>query len=600
MKPIVFAAMFSLLAFSSFATAQNNASSRDKINMGTTPSSQSAAANLGKKGFSMATPEIRCYSIRRITLVDESRDGVQTSSQFYWALERAKRALQVNLPHCFGEQGLSVLTKQIQSEITNGGYNGIRVVKPQQDLHSGSLVLSVLLSGKENQNTAKKAASSSSKTTNYTNGFTPSVSNKNPNAMEQYENAVRKVKANGGTVSVSVAKTNASSVVNRKAEKVVEEKTSIVSSKTLNASSGVARTEVKTAKNMPKATERRETKGEKQDSQASVSGQVRVSGSGSSSKGKWQAEAELTVRDIIAYNDRLDIEAAHSTKQRLVNSAAKFNKHVGVSYEVPFGDWRVSASHRLGTLSQHIFRGEGRQDDLQAGKFSHSRVNLGYMLIDNDARQTSLSASLWSRQFKDDDRLVAKQRLSGWAFGATHREWIGKSILDFAAEYKQAFSAKGMEEKREISRPQIIRAELSWYTPFELAAKAFYVQTSLKGQWSRKPLDIMEQFTLGGVNSVRGLSASRLIAGAKGWLSRNELGWHIQDNKYTLYTAVDVGQVSGENSEQRKPTFASSLIGLKGQRKMFQYDLFVAKPLSRPKGFKVPRYLVGATLSYRF
>lgn len=592
----LFAALFGLLALSSFAVAQTNANK---------PAS-SQSLNLNAKKFSLSTPEIRCYSIRRITLVDEAADGSQSSSQFYWALDRAKAALQLKLPHCLGDQGLNLLTKQIQSEIAAGGYSSIRVMRPEQDLHSGSLVLSVLVdnkgknakrtkSSKENANNATAARKVTASA--YTDGFKPSVSNKNPSAMAQYEAALKKVKDRGDAIVVTANR-------NIDKEKVKTVRQSIVNGNKVEKS---VQSEVQLVKN--NATEQKKHSGKAVNTQLekansdkiAVKGQAGVKGAGSSAKGKWQADALLSIQNILAYNDKLQLEYSHSTKAKSIPNS-KANRQLAASYEIPFGAWSLGLAHKDNALYREVYAGK---DNYVAhfAKNKTSSLTLSYNLYEDEKRQTTISTSAWMRQSQTDYVGIQneKYRLSGWEGAIAHREQLGDALLSGKVSYKQALSFKNKSEPEEQYRPKTISAELALKKPFEVMNEEFYVESTWKAQWSKKALDLDDQFVIGGIDTVRGFNGNQVAAGSKGWLGRNELGWNIQNNLYTLYTAVDIGKVSRDhNGNEKHPTLIGNVIGLKGQRKAFLYDLFIAKAISKPKGFNVPKYLVGANVSYRF
>lgn len=594
-----FAALFGLLAFSSFATAQNNSGSGNKINMGnTSQSSQTQSLNFSSKGFSLSKPEIRCYSIRRVTLVDEAPDGTQSSSQFYWALDRAKSALQLTLPHCLGDQGLNLLTKRIQTEINTGASISVRVVRPEQDLHSGSLVLNVMLDGKSSSKKSSSNVSRNNKKaeTVYTDGFKPSASNKNPQATAQYEAALKKVKESGGAIIVSANR-------NTTKEGVKTVRQSIINGKKTNvpASSEITVIRSATADRKSSQSVKASAVEDRNSGKLSANGQVGVSGAGLGDDGKWQADAQLAIKNVLAYNDKLKVGVTHSTKPKS-KAQSKANRNVAVEYEVPFGDWSTSVAYKDESFYREIFNGKN-SNTVHSGKSKSGSLTVAYKLYDDEQHKTTVSATAWTHQSKTDYLGVKndKYRLSGWAAAVAHQEMLGDTIISAKAEYKQATSYKNSEQANNIYRPRIVSAELGLRTPFSVMEESFYFDSAWKAQWSKKAVDLDDQFALGGMDTVRGFSGNQVISGTKGWLGRNELGWNIQDSRYTLYTAVDVGKVGRDNTGgDKRPTLAGSTIGLKGEIKSFNYDFFVAKALSKPKGFKVPKYLIGANVSYRF
>ena len=109
----------------------------------------------------------------------------------------------------------------------------------------------------------------------------------------------------------------------------------------------------------------------------------------------------------------------------------------------------------------------------------------------------------------------------------------------------------------------------------------------LEGQRAQDALYGSEQILIGGIYSVRGFSATSL-SGDHGWFSRSELAVRPllslagQALPLRVYAGVDFGAVSNRAAGVPSGRLAGIAAGVSGAWDKLSFDIFHARPLSRP------------------
>ena len=89
--------------------------------------------------------------------------------------------------------------------------------------------------------------------------------------------------------------------------------------------------------------------------------------------------------------------------------------------------------------------------------------------------------------------------------------------------------------------------------------------------------------------------------GTNGWYLRNELSTRFPKQKAELYLGLDVGAVYGYGTEvYNGHVIAGTVLGLRGAMDMLSYDVFAAKPIQKPEGFRTPDVTYGFSLGMKF
>ena len=159
-----------------------------------------------------------------------------------------------------------------------------------------------------------------------------------------------------------------------------------------------------------------------------------------------------------------------------------------------------------------------------------------------------------------------------------HKEYIGRSTLDIGLGYKRGTGmADAIAAPEEVfdegtSRMKVITADISYNHPFQIGRQHFVYDTALHAQWNKTPLTPLDKIAIGGRYTVRGFDGESSLSAERGWYWRNEAGWYFQA-AHQFYLAL-----------------GGSL----------NYDLFVGKPIKKPKGFQTASTVFGFNLNYSF
>lgn len=508
-----------------------------------------------------------CFDIYKISLLDYSSDNRHKPSQFRLELTKTARNLDLKLPLCIGPKGVNAIVKQIQNRIIDRGYVTTRVVVPEQDLTGGELTLIVILGKIRNILVSDVGETARFTRLHSWTGFTfDSGDLLNLRDIEQ-------------------------SLENLKRSPTADANIEIQPSDAPDAEAGDSDLLVTYAQSFPFRIN------------------FGLDDSGSKSTGKWQGSAALSWDNMFSANDLFYASFTHSIKRHSDDAGRRASKNWNVYYSIPFGYWNLSFSHTQHRYHQEIFG--AYTNYLYSGESETDKLSLTYLLYRDSTRKISIYGTLWSRHsenYIDDMEIeVQRRRMSGWEAGIMYREYFNRSVLDLNFSYKRGTGARGALPAAEelwhegSSRPVIMTASLSYLHPFQLGGQDFRFSTEWSAQWNKTPLIMQDRFSLGGRYTVRGFDGELTLTGDRGWLVRNDLSWNIVRSNQWIYTGVDAGRVMGwSTKEQLGKHLVGGVLGLRGSVKGFYYDIFVGKPISKPKGFRTSNTLTGFNIGYSF
>ena len=247
------------------------------------------------------------------------------------------------------------------------------------------------------------------------------------------------------------------------------------------------------------------------------------------------------------------------------------------------------------------------------GKSRGSDIGFTRLLYRDARRKSHIGFKLWQKEnqsFIDDAEVeVQHRKTAGWQLSLKHKEYIGRSTLDIGLGYKRGTGmADAIAAPEEVfdegtSRMKVITADISYNHPFQIGRQHFVYDTALHAQWNKTPLTPLDKIAIGGRYTVRGFDGESSLSAERGWYWRNEAGWYFQA-AHQFYLALDGGHVSGDSAQYLLgQTLIGTAAGLRGQFKAggsLNYDLFVGKPIKKPKGFQTASTVFGFNLNYSF
>ncbi|NBX20908.1 MAG: ShlB/FhaC/HecB family hemolysin secretion/activation protein, partial [Betaproteobacteria bacterium] len=144
-------------------------------------------------------------------------------------------------------------------------------------------------------------------------------------------------------------------------------------------------------------------------------------------------------------------------------------------------------------------------------------------------------------------------------------------------------------------------ADITLNQPFKWLSQSLRYQVNLRLQGNDSPLTPQDRFSIGGRYTVRGFDGESSLTGDNGWLLRQDLGWTLGGSGQELYLGIDAGGVNGQSAEQLAgKALSGGVIGLRGNFRKLQYDVFVGAPLYQPSGFRTAETSAGFNMSLAF
>ena len=341
--------------------------------------------------------------------------------------------------------------------------------------------------------------------------------------------------------------------------------------------------------------------------------------SGSDTTGKYQGGATLSGDNLLTLNDLFYLNYNHDLGGGDVGRRG--NDGYSAHYSVPWDYWLLST-----TISNNDFHQEvagASQNYIFSGTSHNSEIKLNRLVYRNSINKTNVSLKGFFRKssnFIDDTEIeVQRRRTAGWELGFNQSWYIGKAVLDYNLAYRRGTGAedslKAPEESfgEGTSRMELLLGDLSLSIPFEFNApwskegqkQALQYSANLRGQTNYTPLTPQDRFSIGSRHSVRGFDGQQTLVADNGWLIRNELMLPLGASGQAVYWGLDYGEVGGQSSDLLIGKYLTgTVIGLRGGGSNhfgnLSYDVFLGKPINKPKGFDTHDSTAGFTFNYSY
>ncbi|MDN4589957.1 hypothetical protein DBA29_15785 [Xenophilus aerolatus] len=343
--------------------------------------------------------------------------------------------------------------------------------------------------------------------------------------------------------------------------------------------------------------------------------------SGTETTGRYQGGITASLDNPLGLNDLFYVNANHNIGRRFLRDADRGTEGQTLHYSVPYGWWLLGFT---ASNSQYFQTVAGLYEGyVYAGKTNNAELKLTRMLWRDQHRKTSASLKVWRREARNfvDDAEVPNQRrvTGGWELAVNHKEFIetraGTATLEGTLAYKRGTGGLGSRAAPEeiayrndpkeplegTSRMRLYTAELSANVPFKLGEQTFRNSGLIRAQWNRTPLTPQDRFAIGGRYTVRGFDGETSLMAERGWLIRNDIGWGIGQSGAELYTGLDYGHVGGPSTKYLLGNhLAGAVVGVRGDWKNLNYDVFVGAPVWKPEGYRTARVTAGFNLNYGF
>jgi hemolysin activation/secretion protein len=505
----------------------------------------------------LPTSESPCFPIRQLELRG------QGAAQFGWVLDSLAGAGGTDGPlrKCLGTQGIGILLERAQNAVVAKGFVTTRVLTEPQDISTGNLALTVVPGRIRNIRFADKDGKVVEAPTSLRTAVPARPGDiLNLRNVEQALENLKRVPTADADIQITPADQPDHSDLNIAYQSTTPVRVSLG-----------------------------------------------LDDSGSKSTGRYQASATLSWDNPLGLNDLFYVSQNQDAGGG--DPGPRGTRGNTVHYSIPFGYWSLGATlsesryHQTvaGTSSNYVY----------SGTSGNAELKLSNLIYRDATRKSTVHLKAFERHsnnYVDDTEVQIQRRVvGGWELGLGHKEFLGSATVDANLAYKRGtrdFAAMDAPEEstgQGTARFNLWVADVTLNQPFKLLSQSLRYLVTLRVQGNETPLTPQDRFSIGGRYTVRGFDGESSLTGDNGWLLRQDLAWSLGGSGQELYIGIDAGGVNGQSAEQLAgKALSGGVIGLRGNFRKLQYDVFVGSPLYQPSGFRTAETTAGFNMNLAF
>ena len=336
-------------------------------------------------------------------------------------------------------------------------------------------------------------------------------------------------------------------------------------------------------------------------------GTISVDDSGLEDTGKLQWYTSIGIDQPFHKNDMLRIGMNLDGAR---DGYEKGTRGHNISYTYPYGRHTFSFSYQRSKYHQTVE--STPYNFISAGDSNISTLSWDYVLHRSAAMKASMDIRLRKRNshsFLNDVELpIQAMHQTSMEVGFAERLYLQRDTLYFRLAHRFGLGWLGAQkEKPYDDAPKTLYRmwllDVDFVHPFEFSHRPATFTTSFHGQYTMDDMRLygVDMISMGNRYTVRGFDGEVTLMGTNGWYLRNEFATRFPKQKAELYLGLDVGAVYGYGTEvYNGHVIAGTVLGLRGAMDMLSYDVFAAKPIQKPEGFRTPDVTYGFSLGVKF
>lgn len=484
------------------------------------------------------------FTINEIKLIGEE------SEKFHWI----KKTLQKYQGKKIGKEGINFIVKQVSKEIIAKGYVTTRIVIPQQDISKGILTLQLIP------------------------GFVEDITFADPKATARWSNALP-IRP-GDLLNI------------RDIEQGLEQFKRVPSQD--------ADIKILPGKNVGQSVIVISLKRDK-PWRLNFS----IDDAGSQATGKIQMANSLSIDNLFNNNDLFYTSINHDL---VFDGNIKGTDGKSMYYSIPYGYWTFSLSANQSNYYQTVT--QYNHGFKYAGENKNINFKVQKIIERNQTGKTLLSWGInkkISRSFLEDTEFTNQRKeVTSSTVGLYHREYYGKTVLDYEIDYQWAVPwfnsvlTENIEQDEPTTKYHIWTIDTTLTTPMKFGNRQGRYSLNIRGQYTRDTLFTTDQFSIGNRYTVRGFDGEETLMAENGIYLRNEFSIPTKPG-HEAYIGLDYGHVSGPSAKALVgQTLVGSVIGFRGSLGRMSYDVFTGWPIKKPKDFKTANQVFGFQIDYQY
>lgn len=340
-------------------------------------------------------------------------------------------------------------------------------------------------------------------------------------------------------------------------------------------------------------------------------GSLTLDNYGSSSTGEPEAGMSGTLDNPLGLNDMLSVSYRRTTDTGFSGRHARTNTFY---YSVPFGYLTLTGSYLWSDYATTLHLPSS--DLISSGSSTNTALAADYVVHRDTVNRVSVSGTLTrkvSENYLAGELLsISSRTLTTFDLGTSWSTRLGGGVASLGVDHTwglKLFSALEDPSNLSDSSPHAQfrkwTANIAWTRPFRLwNGRDITYSTTLSGQYGVDVLYGSEQFSVGGLYSVRGFRDGS-ISGDRGYYWRNDLSMpfsaQIGKRAFVLrpYVGFDMGSVM-DRGTATGGNLSGAAIGLSASDASVHFDMLAAKALSKPDSLSNEGVQVFAKLAVDF
>lgn len=323
---------------------------------------------------------------------------------------------------------------------------------------------------------------------------------------------------------------------------------------------------------------------------------------GSDDIGRYRTGLMLSLDNPLSLSDLLYF----SVNRDADNQYDKGYSNYALHYSVPYGNWLLSMTGSQGHRYQALLLADSSFQ--YRSRWNMLDVQLQRLLSRGDNYKTTGYVGALIRKsvsFLADNELgVQRLKTTDWQLGFEHVYYMPWATFKGSVRYQQGASWLGAQPipgKMDRAPARLLATTASLDIPFTLGAQRFQHQSALSQQYAYSDITVLDRFSIGGRNSVRGFNESCAVVGPRGWYFKNDVSWNSPIIGQQLYFGMDYGEVREKGpSLLLGERLAGAVVGLRGNYSSFSYDLNIGTPVVKPTQSSVNPFVFGFAVSWQY
>ncbi|EOW6617286.1 ShlB/FhaC/HecB family hemolysin secretion/activation protein [Cronobacter dublinensis] len=327
--------------------------------------------------------------------------------------------------------------------------------------------------------------------------------------------------------------------------------------------------------------------------------------SGSKYTGRYQSGLAFYLDNLTSLNDMFYAAYGGGLK----NQDGRRSDNVSAFYSVPWGYWQFELYASKYRYTQTIHNGAFSY--LYSGIEKYRSAQLSRVIYRSSSQKTTLALKAFRRDstylLNDVEIDVQRRKTSNWKLSLEHLAYLPFGQVKAALGYQKAAhwfnEQEDAEEEVGNADPQarIITLGVDGTFPFRVGALSMSYEPHFMSQTSPDRLTQPDKFTIGNRWTVRGFDGETTIYADKGWYLRNDINLNLPQWGAQPYAGVDYGEVKGsKNDYWSGKHIAGAVLGVRGVKGKFGYDLFTGVPLLKPEDMHTSPFTLGFALQWQY